>query len=90
MKKILDWLLYDKPLFTKENIKPYDKSIRKEYWKKNWLGLTKVYDSYDKKYNWCFIRFSSHLAEDDCIEDLRNTITIGWVLIIKSIYYHLV
>ena len=57
MKKILDWLLYDKPLFTKENIKPYDKSIRKEYWKKNWLGLTKVYESYDKKYNWCFIRF---------------------------------
>lgn len=78
MKKLLDWLLYDKPLFIKENIKPYDKSIRKEYWKKNWLGLTKVYESYDKKYNWCFIRFSSHLAEDDCIEDLRNTITIGW------------
>ena len=102
MKRFLDWLLYDKPLFNRVNTPSRDKSIRKEDWKKNWLGLTKVYDSYDKQYNWCFIKISSHLTDDDTIKDLRNTLSIGfgnyfkkWLLpfsIIKPIldYHHYV
>lgn len=76
MSKFLNWLLYDKPFFNKPK-KSYSKTIYKENWKKNWLGLIKVYESYDIKYSWCFIKISSHFSEDDTIEDLRNTLTIG-------------
>lgn len=77
MGKIIDWLLYDKPLFTKP-LQSYSRSISKEKWKKNWLGLTLVYDSYDLQYNWCFIKVTSHREEDGCIEDKRNTLSIGF------------
>lgn len=78
LEKIKNWLLYDEPLFQKELRSNHDKSIPKRLWKKNWLGLTKIYDSYEQQYNWCFIKITSHLAEDDSIEDYRNTLTIGW------------
>lgn len=77
MSKFLDWLLYDKPLFTKP-IDTYSHSIDKSKWKKNWLGMTRVYESYDLQYNWCFIRILSHLEDDGEIEDLRNVLTIGF------------
>lgn len=78
LEKIKNWLLYDEPLFQKEIRSNHDKSIPKRLWKKNWLGLTKIYDSYEQQYNWCFIKITSHLTEDDYIEDYRNTLTIGW------------
>lgn len=77
LKKLINWLLYDKPLFQKPT-QCYSHSINKKDWKKNWLGLIKVYDSYDLQYNWCFIKVTSHLQEDDNIEDIRNTLSIGF------------
>lgn len=71
---MFQWL---KNLFIKKDKEEFDCSIDKKYWKKNWLGLTKIYESYDPKYKWCFIKITSHLSEDDCIEDYRNTLTIG-------------
>ena len=64
LNKIKNWLLYDKPLFSKET-EEWDTRIWKKDWKKNWLGLIKIYDSYETKYDWCFIRVESHLQEDD-------------------------
>ena len=77
LNNIKNWLLYDKPLFQKPT-QCYSHSINKKDWKKNWLGLTKVYDSYDLQYNWCFIKVTSHLDEDGNIEDKRNTLCIGF------------
>ncbi len=77
LKKLINWLLYDKPLFQ-NSTQSYSHSINKKDWKKNWLGLTKVYDSYDLQYNWCFIKVTSHLDEDGNIEDKRNTLCIGF------------
>lgn len=77
LNKIKNWLLYDKPLFSKE-VKEWDTRIWKKDWKKNWLGLIKIYDSYNIKYDWCFIRIESHLQEDDLIDDYRNVLSIGF------------
>lgn len=77
LNKIKNWLLYDKPLFSKE-VKEWDTRIWKKDWKKNWLGLIKIYDSYNIKYDWCFIRIESHLQEDDIIDDYRNVLSIGF------------
>lgn len=77
LNRIKNWLLYDKPLFSKE-VKEWDTRIWKKDWKKNWLGLIKIYDSYNIKYDWCFVRIESHLQEDDLIDDYRNVLTIGF------------
>jgi hypothetical protein len=77
LNKIKNWLLYDQPLFSKET-KQWEYTVSKNNYKKNWLGLIKISDSYQIKYNWCFIRLESHLQEDDIIDDYRNVLTIGF------------
>lgn len=65
-------------LFTKKPKPYFARSEEYQNIKPNWLGLRKIYSSYDKSYNWCFIRLESHASEDDFILDSRNVLTIGW------------
>lgn len=67
-----------KSWFGKNRKEPHDYKIKRDARKRNWLGLVKVYDSYETIYNWCFIRLGSHQTDDDCITSLKNTLTIGW------------
>lgn len=65
------WLFKDKGAYRKEY------SIEER--KRNWLGLTKIYESRDPEYDWCTITVSSHESdEDEHFIDSGNVLTIGF------------